>query len=141
MDIIILENRFTMISYLIILVTYFVGMQGAANFAILASKISGLEALNIEMAMKLEIAESVRKRDLQELQEVLQREIHVVGDEVKDLLVSQLKEVNKALGKLFYQDLNDVGSVYILSFLSVIHYIFSYFILSCICSPFIELHL
>jgi hypothetical protein len=118
-----------------ILVYYFVGMEGAANFAILASQISGLKALNIEMAMKLELAKSaaielamkldaaelVRKRDLQELQEVLQREIHVVGDEVKDLLVSQLKEVNKALGNFFFKDLNDVvGRVYIIPFLSVI---------------------
>jgi hypothetical protein len=105
-------------SYLMINSTFFVGMQGAANAAILASKISVematmLEALKLEMAMKLDAAESarvrdlnaaelVRVRDLELLQqkidtntEVLKREMHVVGDEmkievliVKDILVN-----------------------------------------------------
>lgn len=94
-------------------------MQGAANAAILASKVSAemaqmLEAMKVEMAIKLDAA----TRELEELKtkmdtnvEVLKKEMHVVGDDVKtevlnvkeilislDSKVEALKEVQLNLG-------------------------------------------
>lgn len=103
-------------------------MQGVANYKFLASKISSdyttrLEVFTREMKIDLDAATRGGQKKMDTNVGVL----HVVDDERKievipmtDLLVDQLKAVNKALGIFFYQNLNiTVGNIRSISFYDV----------------------
>lgn len=97
--------------YFITNATFFVGMQGVVNYRFLASKISADYTTRLEVftrEMKIDLDEA--KREVQKKMES-NVEVHVVDDEVKievivmtDLLVDQLKAVNKALGIFYHQN-------------------------------------